>query len=158
MNTLADDAPWADLADFVVTVAREIQTHGFPDDVVELVGSEQMVIRYIHRNPGSSPSDVAVGTGLQRSNLSAALRTLEARGLVERRPDPSDARRVQLWHTAAADANLDRLRAARSALIAEALGDEVDPVEGARVLRLLERVEAGLTAGRRAAVESAARA
>jgi DNA-binding MarR family transcriptional regulator len=148
----ADDAVLAELADRILVIARELQTQTFPDDVTPLVGSEQNVIRFIDRNPGSSPSDVAIGTGLQRSNLSAALRALEARGFVERRPDPEDARRIQLWHTAAADANLAKLRAARVSMLTRALADDVtqpDAVDALRAFAFLDRLESGIARARR---------
>ncbi|KQQ28916.1 MarR family winged helix-turn-helix transcriptional regulator [Frondihabitans sp. Leaf304] len=149
-----DASTWAEIADRILVIARELQTHGLPDDVIHLVGSEQNVIRFIHRNPGSSPSAVAAGTGLQRSNLSSALRALEAHGLVERRADPDDARRIQLWHTVKADANLARLQDGRAetmlSAVAAADGSHPTAADVERTLAVLDLVEEGIAHQRQA--------
>ena len=58
-------------------------------------------MRYINHRPGVTPQRVARFTGLQRSNLSSALRSLERRGLVRRRADPADARSANLFRRGA---------------------------------------------------------
>ena len=69
----------ADLADVVMAVARAVRSQAAADpDVVELSATEVTVLRYIDHHPDVSAGTVAAGTGLQRSNLSRALRDLEA--------------------------------------------------------------------------------
>jgi DNA-binding MarR family transcriptional regulator len=68
------------------------------------------VIRAIHRAPGASPSRIAEATGLARSNVSTALRTLEARGLVLREHPTGDGRTVELVATTLAEEHLARIR------------------------------------------------
>ncbi|WP_432503072.1 MarR family winged helix-turn-helix transcriptional regulator [Kineococcus arenarius] len=139
----------ADLADLLMTVARDLQSrHGAVEGVVALTATETTVMRHLDRNPGTSPSAAAAATGLQRSNLSATVRSLEAKGLVERSHDAHDGRGVALHPTALAARNLALLRAHWADRLRRALngGDDDDAVRGA--LALLERIEHGLAAGR----------
>src|SRR5262245_8652116 len=86
---------WAELADLVLIIAREIQFRGYSDErAVPLTASEGMVMRYLQANPVAPPNQVAASVGLQRSNLSTLLRGLEAKGLVERHTSPEDRRGV----------------------------------------------------------------
>ena len=106
------DGRFADLADLVLTIARVINTEAHRDpEVVDLTAVEINVMRYVDRHPGTSPSAVAVATGLQRSNLSRVLRDLEAKRMVARTADESDGRQFRLSPTPLAAANLQRLRA-----------------------------------------------
>ena len=102
----------ADLADVVVELARHLDVRS-PElrDIVPLTGTEVAVIREIHRTPRPTPSRIAVATGLARSNVSTALRTLEARGLVLREHTDGDRRTVRLVATPLADEHLARIKA-----------------------------------------------
>ena len=112
------DARFADLADLVLTIARVVNIDSHQDpDVVDLTAIEINVMRYVDRHPGTSPSAVAVATGLQRSNLSRVLRDLEAKGMVVRTADESDGRQARLNPTPRSAANLRRLRAIWSRLL-----------------------------------------
>src|SRR3954465_1590964 len=106
------DDRMADLADLILALARMISTETHLDQqVVDLTATEINVMRYVDRHPGTSPTAVAAATGLQRSNLSRALRDLEAKGMVQRTADTADARQARLEPTTLATANLQRLRA-----------------------------------------------
>lgn len=139
------DADLADLAEAIIGVGRELRLRPYAD-VVELTPSEAHVMRHIDHHPGVTPSDLARATGLQRSNMSTALRTLERRGFVERRADPHDARGVNLFPTDRAAENLKRLRRQWSEQIEQALGGDRRGAAAAKAL--LERVEAALMADR----------
>lgn len=137
----------ADLVDLVVNVAREVRHHGARDAaVVRLTSAEGNVMRYVDRHPGASPGVIAEATGLQRSNLSTALRGLEASGLVERRADDVDGRAVHVHPTPKAAENLRRLRREWAARVDAALGGEAEHLEGA--VALLRALEEGLVAAR----------
>jgi|EndMetStandDraft_6_1072998.scaffolds.fasta_scaffold92177_2 DNA-binding MarR family transcriptional regulator len=140
------DERLADLADMILALARTIATELQPDEqVVELTVTEINVLRFVDRHPGASPTEVAAATGLQRSNLSRAVRSLESKGLVKRSTDGGDGRHAQLHTTRRADANLRRLRAHWSRLLSSAGADlrNLDPA-----LRMLADLEAGITADR----------
>jgi DNA-binding MarR family transcriptional regulator len=89
--------------------------------------SELEVMRLLVRRPGLSVGEVAADLGLQASNVSAAIRALSARGLLERRRDDCDARVTRLQPTAAAMHSRDRREAAWGdalARVVSALSDE----------------------------------
>lgn len=142
MEPVSDDV-LAELADVVLRIGREIDPHGARAlDIVPLTGTEALVMRWVHRNPGTSPSATADATALQRSNLSVAIRSLVVKGMVERRQDAADARHVQLFPTALAADSIGRLHAHWSAELRAALGGDERGVAAA--LGLLSRVDAGL--------------
>jgi DNA-binding MarR family transcriptional regulator len=134
----------ADLADLVLTVSRAIKQRTASDpSVLDLSVTEVTVLRYIDHHPGVGPSAVAAGTGLQRSNLSRALRDLEAKQLVRRSADPADNRQSLLESTELAADNLTRIRAIWSEMFAEAL-DGAGEHDIAAALKLLNALERGL--------------
>jgi DNA-binding MarR family transcriptional regulator len=136
------DPRWADLADLILALGRTISTETHRDSqVVELTATEINVMRFVDRHPGTSPAAVAAATGLQRSNLSRALRALEANGLVQRSAGADDARQAQLHPTRRAEANLRRLRANWSRLLGGAGADRRN-LDSA--LTVLVELEAGL--------------
>lgn len=101
----------ADLADLILSIARRIQakeTHF--TDVIRLSNLDSLVMRHIDRHPGSRPSTIASDLGIRSANMSAALRSLEAKGLIRRDPDPLDGRGVIVHPTSVAAENLRRLR------------------------------------------------
>ncbi|UNB54642.1 MarR family winged helix-turn-helix transcriptional regulator [Mycolicibacterium sp. YH-1] len=135
----------ADLADLILALARTISTEAHLDaQVVELTATEINVMRFIDRHPGASPTAVAAATGLQRSNLSRAVRSLEEKGLVSRSVGGGDARQAQLNPTPRAEANLRRLRANWSRLLGNAGADRRN-LDSA--LTLLAELEVGLAEG-----------
>jgi DNA-binding MarR family transcriptional regulator len=108
---------------------------------VSLTPSEGTVMRYLFPHPGALPSQVASATGLQRSKLSAVLRGLEEKGLIERVADPEDGRWVRIHPTTKAIRNYALVRREwGSAVAAAAEGDPA--VETA--LPLLAKIRAGL--------------
>jgi DNA-binding MarR family transcriptional regulator len=89
------------------------RTVGAADDAGEALPlSELEVMRLLVRHPGLSVNDVAAELGLRPSNVSAAVRSLAERGLIERRRDEGDARIARLHPTAEAIARRDRREAA----------------------------------------------
>lgn len=113
MNPASEsDAALAEIAELILRIGRDLEPSG-PDGVaglVQLTGTEAAVMRWIHRSPDTTPAATAAATGLQRSNLSSALKSLVAKGMVEKRPDPDDGRSVRLRATPLAEDNIARLR------------------------------------------------
>jgi DNA-binding MarR family transcriptional regulator len=133
---------WADFADLVLEIAREIQFRGYTSpEAVSLTPSEGTVMRYLFSHPGALSSQVASATGLQRSNLSAVLRGLEQKGLIERVPDPEDGRWVRIHPTPRAIRNYELVRREWASAVATAAKD--DPTVET-VLPLLAEVHGGL--------------
>jgi DNA-binding MarR family transcriptional regulator len=138
----ATEDQWADFADDVLEIAREIQVRGYTSpEAVSLTPSEGTVMRYLFPNPGALASQVASAAGLQRSNLSAVLRGLEEKGLIERVADPEDGRWVRILPTAQAIRNYELVRREWASIVATAAGG--DPAVET-VLPLLAKVRAGL--------------
>src|SRR5476651_1780527 len=67
----------------------------------------------------ATPSSLAAGEGLRSSNLAAALRELEQRGLITRKPDAKDQRKVRVGLTAQGRTLLVESRARREQWLAE---------------------------------------
>jgi DNA-binding MarR family transcriptional regulator len=135
-----DDALLAELGDVVVTLARHLQHEAHDaEGVVPLTGTEIVVLRWVDRHPGTTPTAVAEATGLRRSNLSAAVRSLVRAQMLVKEPDPQDSRLVHLRPTARAHDSSDRLRA----LWGGALADRLPPMDDeqrdvlVRALRIL---------------------
>jgi DNA-binding MarR family transcriptional regulator len=124
----------ADLADGVIALAREIE-HAHPyDGLIALTLNERIALRVIDRAGGIAPSELAELVGLQRSNLSTALRGLETKGLVTRESDGGDGRGVVVRSTPLAGENLQRLRRNWTELLADATPPEADLDAAAELL------------------------
>lgn len=143
MESAVSDDLLAELADVVLRISREVDPNGARVlDIVPLTGTEALVMRWVDRNPGSTPSGVAEATALKRSNLSVALGSLVSKGMVERRPHPDDARTVQLFSTELAGRSIARLHAHWAGLLRTALAGDEHGVDAA--FALLTRVDEGL--------------
>ncbi|MEQ8433640.1 MAG: MarR family transcriptional regulator [Oceanicaulis sp.] len=72
-------------------------TRTFParsDEEMEITLLEWRVLAVVACHPRTTMTEIAHYTGYNRMNVSRALRSLEARGLLERIPDPGDRRRI----------------------------------------------------------------
>lgn len=123
-----DHDSWADLADAVLVVAREIESRHPRAGFVPVAVNERLVLRTLDREGETTPSALAERLGLQRSNLSTALRGLEAKGLIVREHDGADGRGVIVRSTALAARNLELLRERWSEVLRPAVpvGADVD--------------------------------
>lgn len=150
MTSPTSDDALARLADAVLSVARELDPNGpRAVDVVPLTGTEVLVMRWVDTNPGTTPSATADATALRRSNLSVALGSLVAKGMVERRAHPDDARTAQLFPTALAAESIALLRARWAETLRTALdAQDIDAAAVVSAVGLLERLEEGLRPSR----------
>lgn len=123
-NELQNNDPLAELADLLLNVGRLVRarTPAVPE-VVPMTETERHVMRVVDLYPGSSPSEIAARTHLQRTNVSAALRTLEDKGMVTR--TATSGRGIAVAPTEKAADNLRTLRAAWSRDLAAALGNDL---------------------------------
>jgi DNA-binding MarR family transcriptional regulator len=138
---------WADLADRVLIIAREIQFRGYGGaPVVPLTATEGMVMRYMQDHPAAAPNQIAAALGLQRSNLSTLMRGLERHGLVERTVSEADRRGVTVRLTERGRRNYLAARRAWAAAIASAAGHDMRSLNAA--LTLLDEIASGLIAMR----------
>lgn len=115
----------------------------------ELSEAQIDVIRALPRGATRGPAEVATMLRLSRSTVSNLLGAMEADGLVERGPDPSDGRRVVVRASDRALELFDRFDAANASLVARAtaaLDDDEREALGA-ALPALERLLAVLGHG-----------
>ncbi|MGO1949832.1 MAG: MarR family winged helix-turn-helix transcriptional regulator [Mycobacteriaceae bacterium] len=134
---------FSELADTVVRAARRIQVLDMPDGVVELSNLETIVMNRIDDEPGVSPKRLGRELGLKSSNTSIALKGLQAKGLVDRRPDPADGRGTCVHPTGFAAENLRRVRGELGRVLGDVLED-VPPQDVTTCLRVLRQVNDGL--------------
>jgi DNA-binding MarR family transcriptional regulator len=89
------------LFDLAWLLPRTVGAEERQDD--PLPRSELEVMRLLGRRPGTGVNAIARDLGLQASNVSTTVRSLEARGLVERRVSGTDRRHTSLFLTARAE-------------------------------------------------------
>lgn len=90
------------------------------------------------------PGDLACGLQIAPSVVSRAVVPLEKAGLVERRPDPADAR---AWHLTLTDLGRERLRE-RQAYVNEQFAEiftSWDPADVAQLATLMHRLDLAIT-------------
>lgn len=89
------------------------------------------------------PSEIAAALYLDKSTVSRQIAAAARLGLVERVPDPDDARAVTIRLTPAAQARMEELKAARAERWRAALAEWApgDIAELTRLLRRLNEVE-----------------
>ena len=109
----------------------------------DLTLPESSALVRLDRGGPATPGELAKLEQISPQSMGATLAALEARGLVERRPDPRDGRRVVLSVTEAGrDVLLDR-RNARTRQLAQALTAGFTPAELRQLMLaapLLERL------------------
>ncbi|WP_406118984.1 MarR family winged helix-turn-helix transcriptional regulator [Streptomyces sp. NBC_00989] len=139
-----DGHRWAELADLVLIISREIQFRRYTDEqAVHLSQSEGMVMRYLKSDPDATPSRIAAATGLQRTNLSTVLRGLEQKGFIERHAHSDDGRGVTVHATERGLSNSVLVRQEWATTLSEAADHDTQDLDA--TLALLAAVEAGLT-------------
>ena len=94
---------------------RQVQAEG------ELTLPESSALARLDRGGPATPSALAKLEQISPQSMGATLGGLEARGLVERRPDPEDGRQVVISATEAGMAALRNRRNARTEALAQAL-------------------------------------
>ena len=87
----------------------------------------------------SSQAELGRHTGIDRSDVVAALNELDAAGLARRDPDPADARRNVITITKRGASTLVRLDAALDE-VQEAVLEPLTPSEGRTLVRLLTKL------------------
>jgi DNA-binding MarR family transcriptional regulator len=112
----------------------------------ELPWGKMLILGAIDRHRGkATPTSLAEAEGMRSSNLAAALRELEAAGLVVRTPDSEDGRKVRLSLSRAGNRILQNNRTRREHWLADAIHAWLTPDERALLFeagKLLERLVA----------------
>lgn len=95
----------------------------------ELTLPESSALSRLDRGGPATASELAKAEQISRQSMGETLGALEARGLIERRPDPDDGRRVVLSVSAAGQRVVRNRRSARTELLAQALSTSFTPAE-----------------------------
>lgn len=136
------------LARLIMDTAREIRPQ-IEDaaQAIPLTPSEVLLVRHVAHAPGITPGELSGRAHMQRSNVSTTLRSLESKGLVERRSGEGDARCVELHPTPATLRNMAAFGAARAVVVREAVDASAEELRAA--VELLDRLQQGLERRRR---------
>jgi DNA-binding MarR family transcriptional regulator len=105
--------------------------------VAELDGltpSQTAVLSRLLGDGDATASALAAGEQVRPQSMAATLAVLEERGLVERRPDPTDGRRQLVSLTTAGRSRIDVSRAAREEWLSRALTDHFTEAERRTVI------------------------
>ena len=138
---------WADLADLILTISREIQVRGYSaPEAHSLTTSEAAVMRHLQQEPSTGMTDLINATGLLRTNLSTVLKSLDGKGLIVRRVRAENRREITVHRTQRGRRNYEIVRREWSRLISRAappddgaLGEALDLLSGIRDGLIAER-------------------
>jgi DNA-binding MarR family transcriptional regulator len=106
--------------------------------------AQWIILAMLDRRPGLSQNELAAALEVEPISVGRLIDRLEARGLVERRPDPADRRVRRLHLLSEARPFLDDIDAQRELLSAEIL-DGIDPESRSLVVESLLRMKSNLT-------------
>jgi MarR family transcriptional regulator for hemolysin len=109
-----------------------------------LTRSQWQVLAYLTNNEGINQSGLADLLEIEPITLGRIIDKLQTRGLIERRPDPSDRRAWLLHLTSAARPKLSQLRRLGDLTRGEALAG-VPEADTERLLKTLQTLKANLT-------------
>jgi DNA-binding MarR family transcriptional regulator len=105
--------------------------------------AQASVLSRLDREGAQATSDLAAGERVRPQSMAQTLAELEAAGLIERRPDPVDRRRVLIELTTLGRERVLEARGRREDWLAAAIAAELDPDEQRTLLAavpLLQRL------------------
>ena len=105
-----------------------------------LTRAQWVVIARVHRHPGLSQTEVAVLLEIEKATAGRLVDRMEAKGWLERRPDPNDRRVNRLHLTAAAEHLHALIWPIAEATVADALRD-LSTSEQRALAKLMRRVK-----------------
>jgi DNA-binding MarR family transcriptional regulator len=100
---------------------------------------EFSTLSLIHHNPGVTARQLCQTLGLQPPNMVGTIAQFEKRGLLRRRPHPSDGRAQGLHLTPEGQALMQRAELTATELEVEAT-QRLSPTERARLMALLQKI------------------
>jgi DNA-binding MarR family transcriptional regulator len=107
----------------------------------ELSLPESSALRRLERGGPATVTALAKAEQISVQSMGATLRTLEARRLIDRHPDPADGRRSVMSVTEAGLAALNDKRNARIAQLARVLAAEFTSAERGQLMAALPLIE-----------------
>jgi DNA-binding MarR family transcriptional regulator len=143
MAEIYDEQRWANLAQLALIISRKIQYESYRDQrAVSLTQSEAVVMCHLLHDDPATPSQIADATGLLRPNVSASLRTLKYKGLIEKKINPTDGRGYTIHPTTLGRVTHERVRQEWAALVAAAADRDTTDLDVA--IAMLNKVKEGL--------------
>jgi len=88
--------PDLDVSDFAQTIGRLVRHMRAAAAQHELSLTELAVLSRLGRHGPATTAELARAEGMRPQSMSAALSALEERGLIERKPHPSDGRQMNI--------------------------------------------------------------
>lgn len=135
-------------ADVARLLAQLLVERAAAHGLVLTLGQARTLFR-LERMGAVRGTDLADGMGVEPMTVVRLVDGLEARGLVERRPDPDDRRAKRIVLTPSAREVLERFRMLAAELLAGASAG-LSPAETERLLEALELIRDNLRGMRRA--------
>jgi DNA-binding MarR family transcriptional regulator len=124
----------AELKIVVGRIARRLrQAHALGDMTL----SEMSVLSRLDREGPATPGVLAESERVRPQAMGSTLATLEQRGLVERRPDATDKRRVVMTLNEAGRAVIQNLRSVSIQMMARAMDEEFTAAERSTLLAVV---------------------
>jgi DNA-binding MarR family transcriptional regulator len=99
--------------------------------------SQASVLGRLDREGTMSIGDMAVAERVRPQSMTQTIADLEADGLIERRPDPSDGRRILVELTAQGRQTLEQDRREREGWLARAIAEDLSAQEQQLLMRSL---------------------
>lgn len=115
-----------ELRESIMALTRQLRRHR-PDNGLTL--GQQQVLGEVSRAGVTTPAELATRIHVRVQSLTDAINTLEARGLIARRPDVDDRRRQLIEITADGMALLEADRAERDAWLHAAMRERLSDLE-----------------------------
>jgi DNA-binding MarR family transcriptional regulator len=112
----------ADVAEFVQAVGLLIRRVRAVAAAHELSWSEGMVLGRLAKDGPATTAELARAEAVKPQSMGATIGALEERGLVERKPHPTDGRQVNIMLTAKGAAVRKSSKDAKLAWLAQAIG------------------------------------
>lgn len=110
---------------------------------IGITGPQRLVLRVVGQFPGLSASEVAHIVRLHPSTITGVLQRLVARGLLERKQDPSDLRRARLYLKPKAATHTRPARGTLEETVTEVL-DRLPPANVRAARKVLREIAAQL--------------
>jgi len=131
-----------DVGDFAQTIGRLVRQMRAAAAQHELSLTEIAVLGRLGRHGPATTAELARAEGMRPQSMSAAVAALEERGLVERKPHPSDGRQVNLALTEKGAALRSSAKDLKRAWLAQATSglDEEERQALARAGDILKRL------------------
>jgi DNA-binding MarR family transcriptional regulator len=100
-----------------------------PEAADEIALPQASVLSRLAREGSMTPGALAAADHVRPQSMSSTLAALEAQGLVARRADPADGRRVVMTLTTAGEQALQGVRRLREERLGRAIADHLTPEE-----------------------------